>query len=60
MLDFLVDSPNWLKPLPGLALLAVAFVIYLNGYIWPWGWGIGGLLLVIGFCLMKKSDGYNF
>lgn len=62
MLDFLIGAPNWIKPLPGLAMLGVSYLIYYNGYIWPWGWAIGGVLLCAGILLMKsKSEsGYNF
>ena len=60
MLDFLTDAPNWIKPLPGLAMLGVAYAIYLGGWFWPWGWAIGGVLLLAGIFLMKKPGGYNF
>ena len=52
--------PNWLKPLPGLAVLAGATVAYLNGYLWPWGWGVGVVLLCVGIMMIKKDDGYKF
>ena len=60
MLDWLIEAPNWIKPLPGLALLGVSGLIYLNGYFWPWGIAVGMVLLIAGISLMKKDNGYRF
>ena len=60
MIDFFVDTPNWLKPLPGLAVLGASYGVYLAGFFWPWGWAVGGVLLLAGICLMEKPGGYNF
>lgn len=60
MLDWLTEAPNWLKPLPGLGVLAIAGIIYLNGYVWPWGFAVGAVLLIAGILMMKKKGDYNF
>ncbi len=61
MIEWLMDQPNWLKPLPGLALLSVSAVIFLSGYIWFYGIAGGVVLLIAGFLMMgSNKGGYNF
>ncbi len=60
MLDWLINAPNWLKPLPGLLVLLLTLIIYLNGYFWPWGLAVGAVLLIAGLELIKKDNGYRF
>ena len=55
MINFLSDAPNWVKPLPGLLLLGGGGVAYLNGYIWPFGFIFGALLLTAGLLLWKEQ-----
>jgi hypothetical protein len=46
------------KVLSGLALLAVSTAIWFAGRFWPWGWVVGGGLLLWGLASIgdKKSE----
>ena len=59
-MEWLESVPNWAKPLPGLALLGVAFLMFLDGEIWFFGWGGGVVLTCAGILFMKKKSDYNF
>lgn len=32
----------------GCLLFGASFFMYLNGWVWPWGFGVGGVLIVLG------------
>jgi len=47
---------SWWLELPwplrmGIALLflAISTILYFVGYLWPWGWGVGGALFLFSF-----------
>ena len=46
MLEWWIDLPSWLKYGVALLLLAISTVAWFSGYFWPWGWGLGGVLLL--------------
>ncbi len=46
MISWLLDSPHWVRALIGLALLGVSTLLYFGGTIWPWGWVVGGIILL--------------
>ena len=58
--EWLESVPNWLKPLPGLLLLGIAVVMFLDGTIWFFGWGAGVVLTCAGVLFMGKKNDYNF
>lgn len=45
MLDAWTFWPKWVKFGSAFAVLGYTFYIYCKGFLWPWGIGIGGLLL---------------
>lgn len=58
--EWLVNVPNWAKPIPGATLLGIALLTFLNGYIWFFGWGAGVVLTCVGLLMMGKKNDYNF
>lgn len=58
--EWLDSVPNWAKPIPGSILLGVALVMFLNGYLWIFGWGAGVVLTCAGLLMMGKKNDYNF
>jgi hypothetical protein len=53
-----VDRDIVLKTIGGLALLGASTAMYFSGIIWPYGWGLGALLLCWGLFSIgdKKSE----
>lgn len=49
MFEWWEDVPVWLRLTLSLGLLAISTVVFFAGYFWPWGWAIGGVLLVFSF-----------
>ena len=45
MIEWWIDLPKPLKYGVSFALLGVAGIAYLAGYIWPWAIGLGLVLL---------------
>ena len=52
--------PNWAKPLPGAILLGISLVLFVNGWVWFFGWGAGVVLICAGLIMMGKKNDYNF
>ena len=48
MLEWWTDLPGWARLGIPIALLAVSTLLFFNGVFWPWGWAIGGVLLLFG------------
>ena len=46
MLDWWIDLPSWLKYGVALLILGATTIIWFAGYVWPWGWAVGGVLLL--------------
>jgi hypothetical protein len=42
----------------GLFLLA-STLVWLGGYFWPWGWAVGGVLLIFSFPNDAEKKGYH-
>ncbi len=42
-----------------LAFLLLSTVLWLAGYFWPWGWAVGGVLLLVAFPSSLERKGYH-
>ena len=57
-----MDIVEWLiysrltRLVVGLILLGVSTVIWMSGYFWPWGWVVGGILLLAAIPGGGKKD----
>lgn len=51
---------NWKLRL-GIALLflLISTVAFFAGYFWPWGWAVGGVLLMFSFPNDAEKRGYH-
>jgi hypothetical protein len=47
-----VDIVEWLierklaRAVVGLVLVGISALVWLGGHFWPWGWAVGGILLL--------------
>jgi len=46
MFEWWSDQPVWKRLSCSLSLLGISTVLYFSGIFWPWGWAIGGVLLL--------------
>lgn len=51
MFDWYVDMSKGGRIGIALFILAIAGISLVCGYFWPWGWAIGGVLLVAAFVI---------
>lgn len=49
MFDLWIGWPRWARAGIALAILVYPTCLLIQGVIWPWGWAIGGTLLVLAF-----------
>ena len=42
MLDWIIETPGRIRLIIGLLILGATGAAYWAGYIWPWGWIVGG------------------
>jgi hypothetical protein len=59
MLDWWAGLSWKLRLAVALAFLVLSTVILLCGYFWPWGWAIGGALLLFAFPSEAEKRGYH-
>lgn len=53
------ELPVLLRISVSLLLLAISTLMFFSGVVWPWGWVLGGILLL--FCgAGSNKGGYNF
>ena len=45
LIEWWMDLAWWIRGTLALILLGISTVLYLNGTLWPWGWGVGGIML---------------
>ena len=58
MFEWFLEIPLWLRALVGLGLLAVSSVIWFAGWFWPWGWVVGGIILLASIPSGRRSSRY--
>jgi len=52
-------GPLWRYGLP-ILLLAISTGIWLAGWFWPWGWAVGGVMLLFAGPSDSQKKGYRF
>jgi hypothetical protein len=52
-------SPFWRYGV-GLLFLAISTLLWLGGTLWPWGWIVGVVLLLLGGPSDSEKKGYRF
>jgi len=60
MIDWWTGLPSWLRYGVALSLLAASTVLYFRGTWWPWGWGMGTVLLFFAGPSDSEKKGYHF
>jgi hypothetical protein len=53
LIEFWTGLPMWLRLLVPLGLLGASTIMWLDGWIWPYGWIVGSVLLVA--CIPDKK-----
>ena len=54
MIEWWAGQTGWVKYGIPIGLLLISGILYLCGTLWPFGWGMGGVLLV--GSLLFKDD----
>ena len=52
--------PRWLRVGMALIFLAVSTVLFFRDRFWPYGWAIGGILLIFSGPSDSEKKGYHF
>ncbi len=52
-------GPLWRYGLPVL-LLAISTLLWIGGTFWPWGWAVGGVMLLFSGPSDSEKKGYRF
>lgn len=50
---------TWLKVTIALIFLAISTILWFAGKFWPWGWGVGTMLLLFSFPNDAQKRGYH-
>jgi hypothetical protein len=59
MLDWWTGLPWKLRLAVAVILLLISTVLFFIGYFWPWGWALGGILLIFSFPNDAEKRGYH-
>ena len=59
MIEWWVGLPWWLRLAVALLFLLASTVLWLAGRFWPWGWGVGAVLLLFCFPSKLERKGYR-
>ena len=51
--------PAWLRFGVALLFIAISTGLLFAGRFWPWGWAVGGVLLVFAFPNDAEKKGYH-
>jgi hypothetical protein len=49
----------WLRAGVALLFLLASTILWILGWFWPWGWAIGGVLLLLSFPSKPENKGYH-
>src|SRR5262245_60432473 len=49
----------WVRLCVALFFLLLSTLLWLAGYFWPWGWAVGGVLLLFSFPSDAEKKGYH-
>jgi hypothetical protein len=41
------------------AFLLLSTILWFTGYFWPWGWAVGGVMLIFSFPNDAEKRGYH-
>ena len=52
--------PWWLRYGVAFLLLGISTAFFFMGKIWPWGWAVGGVLLLFSGKSESEKKGYRF
>lgn len=58
--DWFSDLPPLLRYGVSVTLLLISTGLWFAGYIWPWGWGAGVILLFFSGPSDSEKKGYHF
>jgi hypothetical protein len=59
MIEWWTELPRLLRAGAALLLLLASTVLWFAGTFWPWGWGIGAVLLLFSFPSDAEKKGYH-
>ena len=55
------DAPWWLRVIIALVPLLISTALFFFAdTIWPWGWAVGGVLLLFSGRSQSEKKGYHF
>ncbi len=47
LIEWWLERSQWVRYGVAAAFLAVSTILYFTGWIWIWGWAIGGTLILV-------------
>lgn len=59
-LDWWAGLSPWLRYGVAILFLLVSTAMFFAGRFWPWGWGLGTVLLLFAGKSESEKKGYNF
>ncbi len=60
MLEWWIGLDWKIRLVVALLLLGISTVLYFAGIIWPWGWVVGGVLLLLCWPSESEKKGYRW
>lgn len=60
MIGWWSDQSPWLRYGVAVLFLAVSTILLLCNTFWPWGWGLGAVLLLFAGPSESEKKGYRF
>ncbi len=60
VIEWWAGLPMWLRVGVALLFLGLSTVLWFLGRFWPWGWAVGGILLLMSGKSSSEKSGYNF
>src|SRR5262249_31049002 len=59
LFDWYADLSPWLRFGAALFFIAISTALFFAGRFWPWGWAVGGVLLIFAFPNDAQKKGYH-